>query len=1170
MAERTWTDEQTSAIETTDKTLLVSAAAGSGKTATLTERIIRSLKDEKSNVSVDSLLVVTFTKAAAGELRSKISKALAEAVVKKLDDSRLQRQLYLLPAAKISTIDSFCNEILRSNCDRAGVPPGYRIADAAECELLAISIIEGLIEAVYNGLLPEVATPDEFEELADCLTDSKRVEELSEVFRHIHHKCENALDGIYLLRALRENYNVTSVDGSIYGRYIDDRLREMLSHYMSAYAKYKRIFESGNDAEQKYLKMVKSDLEIMKKLAAAKDYSSVREVMMSYSLMDKPRVSKDRTADMDEMSILRDMFRKDIIYVKTYYSYTEEMWLDLYKELYRLLGVFCRFEEKFDELFSEEKRRRGAFSYADIERYTYNCLVEDGKPTDLAMNIRNQFSAIYIDEYQDVNALQDSIFEAISKPNNRFMVGDIKQSIYSFRSACPEIFARMKTSFPPLAEAEGDCASIFMSRNFRCDKGVVDYVNNIFDRVFSFVGKSIGYQHGDRLGYAKIQEHGEPPYRYPKLCLVDKQSDLSNPQVVARKIKELLDSGRLNNGDPISCSDICIILREAKGRDILYAEALSELGIPSCIAGAKDFFLSSEVLLALCLLNTIDNPRRDIYLAGLLCSPLFSFTADDLCRIRSKDAETLYESLLAYTAENPDFAKGVSFLKTLDYYRAIAEGVGVDTLIHKLYHETGLLALASKNGGKDNLMLLYDYSRDYEAGSYKGLYNFISFLNNIINKKTNFDDPRAVSGVDAVKIVTSHGSKGLEYPVVFYVYAEKVIYNKERTSRLAFSEDFGFSFKLRTPSGLAMVESPVQKAVNHFIERKLFEEELRVLYVALTRAREQLYVVGRSPIDDRDEYISKMNVIKDNLSEYALRGLSSYQEIIIACEGSVPLTEEEFCDVSIQAPDKTVAAVSAAEESKDDLTELLKERFAYKYPRAHRTTLPEKLSVSLISPGILDGTDGETVMHKMSEEETDDEKPTLPTFITGTDAGESAKRGIATHYFMQFFDLEELAANGAENELKRLVKKGYISKEDEKRVRIKEIEAFVRSDLFLEMQSAKRVHKEFRFNLLLPASQFAESKERAELYKDESILVQGVIDCIIERADGSLALYDYKTDRLTREERKNPSLGAARLREKHKDQLNLYAVAVEKIFGKSPDTVKIYSLALGDTVDIKE
>ncbi len=1173
-----WTDEQMSAINTRDKTLLVSAAAGSGKTATLTERIIRSLTDPVSPMDIDSILVVTFTNAAAGELRAKISKALTRAVEENPEDKHLQRQLYLLPAAKIRTIDSFCNELLRANCDRVGLTPGYRIADTAECELLAISIIEGLIEAVYNGSLPEIASPDEFEELADCLTDSGKTEELSEMFRYIHLKCDSAEEGIHLIGSLIENYNCkdTPVEQTRYGAYLMERYFEMLDHYISCYGRYIKDFTVGNDQEKKYLSCAESDLSLLKRLREAKDYKSARDGMLSYELMRKPTVRGDKTDRMESFSILRDMLKEDLLDIKDYFSYTAEQWGELYSSLYRLLSVLYRFEVEFDRLFTEEKRRRGALSYADIERYTYKCLIDNGEPTDIARNVASQFDAIYIDEYQDVNSLQNRIFEAISRPNNRFMVGDIKQSIYGFRSACPEIFANMKNTFPRLDKAEGDTASIFMSRNFRCDKGVVNFVNNIFDRAFGFTRESIGYVDSDKLGYAKIHEEGEPPYTYPTVCMLDKSTDGENisASAVARKIQELLESGTLDNGRPIRPSDIAIILRNARGSDGEYAEAPENLGIPSCISGAKDFFLSPEVLLALCLLNTVDNPSRDIYLAGLLCSPLFDFTADELYIIGKQGKDCLFESLKSYVSENPEFTKGTSFLNTLEYYRTIAEGVGVDTLIYKLYRETGLMSLASRSGGKENLTLLYDYARSYEAGSFKGLYNFISFINNIIDKKTTFDDARARSGIDAVKIVTAHASKGLEYPVVFLVEADGRIYNKDRTSRLAFLEDFGISFRLRTPSGLAVVNNPVQDIINHKITRKLYEEELRILYVALTRARERLFVVGECPLIDRDKYLNELEVIRENLSEYSFRSLASYQEIILACEGSVPLDEADFCGASGSQPTERIEAISAETAERDDeLYEKLVERFTYKYPNDHLTRLPEKMSVSTMSPTVLDGSEEDAPELSLDGEEpidtsSDEGRKILPAFATGGNADESAKRGIATHLFMQFCDLENLINRGAREELQRLISMGFISSEDGERVRIGEIELFRRSKLIREMLSAKKVHRELRFNVYLPATEFTQDEEKRKAYRDREILVQGVIDCIIEREDGSIALCDYKTDRLTREELADRSLAEKKLRQSHKMQLSLYSMAIEKIFGKAPSSVEVYSLPLGDTVSI--
>ena len=1176
MAERRWTKEQLSAIETRDRTLLVSAAAGSGKTATLTERIIRSLTDEKNPVDIDSLLVVTFTNAAARELRAKIAKALTEAVEANPDDKRLERQLYMLPSARIRTIDSFCNEILRQNSDRAGISPNYRIADTAECELLATSILEGLIEAVYNGELPDIASPEEFEELADCLTDSKRTEDLAGVFRFIHLRCDSAEDGVDSLLPLVDNYSTfESVENSVYGEYIIARYREMLDHYISVVDRYIRIFQSGNSAEEKYLVMAESDRELLLRLRDANSYDAMRSRLLDYEFMKKPTVKKDRTDDMETYSAVRDMLKDDLTDIKGYFSYTSDMWRALFESLYKLLSVLYRFEKRFDIVFTEEKRRRSAFSYADIERYTYNCLIKDGEPTDIAINLRNQFSAIYIDEYQDVNALQNRIFEVIAKPDNRFMVGDIKQSIYGFRSACPEIFADMKASSPRLCDEYSECASIFMSSNFRCDRAIVDFVNGIFDRAFSLIGESIGYTDADRLGYAKIHDSGEPEYITPEICLLDKhkaddEDAIKAPDVVAAKIKELLDSGTLDNGEKIRPSDIAIILRNAKGKDSLYAEALERAGIPSCISGAKDFFLSSEVLLVLCLLNSIDNPRRDIYLAGLMCSPLFDFTADELYLVSRGEHETLYESLVAYVADNPEFLKGKHFLDTLNYYRTIAEGIGVDRLIYKLYHETGLLSLAARNGGKENLMLLYDYARSYESGAFRGLYNFISFINNLIDKKTTFDDAREISGEDAVRIVTCHASKGLEYPVVFLVETGARLSNKDSRSRLAFAEGFGISFRLRTPSGLAVVNNPVQDIINHRVYRKLYEEELRVLYVALTRARERLFIIGDALLDDREKYEQKLSVIKENLSEYTMRSLASYMEISLVCSGADPKSVEDF--VHLGEISDAEAQATAEEEARTftenaSLTELLKERFAYEYPSPHMTVLPEKMSVSRTSPTVLDGTESEAV--SIEKADAEENKRRLPRFADGSLADESAKRGIATHYFMQFFDLSELERVGAERELSRLVNKGFISKEDEGRVRIREIEMFLHSDLFLEMKNARRIFREFRFNLPFPADSFTADEEKIAAYKDETILVQGVIDCIIEREDGSIGLYDYKTDRLTREELSDRSLAEARLREKHSEQLKLYAVAVEKIFGKAPQKIAVYSLPLGDTVDIK-
>ncbi|MBQ8322087.1 MAG: UvrD-helicase domain-containing protein [Clostridia bacterium] len=1171
MSERIWTQKQLAAIETRDRTLLVSAAAGSGKTATLTERIIRSLMDEENPVSVDSLLVVTFTKAAASELRAKISAALSDAVEKNPDNKSLARQLFLLPEAKIKTIDSFCADVLRQNADSVGVPFNYRIADVAECQLISRSILEAMIEAVYSAQAPEIATPEEFEALADCLTDSKRAEELYEVFAFVYERCESSIGGIETVRELVEKFNpekFTSVEKAEHGAYLLGLTKDTLSHYASlANDYYHKIFGDGTE---KFKAVVLSDFERLDAVSKKVRYCDMRDAMMNLSFDRKPTIRGDKPVAAEHYSEIRDAMKDDIKKLLSYYTYTEQQWRELYSGLYSRLTVLYRFLARFDELFVKEKLRRGALSYADVERFCYLCLVKDGERTDVAKNLERSFDAVYIDEYQDVNSLQNSIFEAISRDDNRFMVGDIKQSIYGFRSARPEIFAEMKRRYPSLdASAKQSAASIFMSNNFRCDRGVVDFVNSVFDKAFALTAGSIGYVDEDRLIYSKL---GRSDYKYPEVCMLNKTADDEDadtaPDVVARKIEELLSVGTLNDGRPITPSDIAIIMRNASGKDHLYAEALSKRGIPVRISGAKNFFLSSEILLTLCLLNSIDNPRRDIYLAGLMCSPLYSFTANELYIIRKEGVgEALYDALVDYCRKNGGFNKGRDFLYALDKYRQIAEGVSAAELLYRLYNETGLLALAARDGGKDNLMLLYDYAREFEAGEFQGLYNFIHFINSLIDKRTTFDDNREADNTDAVNVVTCHGSKGLEYPVVFLVDAGAKIRNHDSKKRLVYSEDFGIAIRLRTPSGLAVVNNPIFDLVNHFNFSKAFEEELRVLYVAITRAREHLYTVGVCPVIDREKYLDSLEIYRECLDEYSIKQLSSYLEIMLVTSGVSPLGAEDFVGRRPEEKSKDEACdteLGFIEESigENELEELFLQRFIYKYPKKYLTELPKKMSVSRMSPTVLDGADGEE--HILFDEP--DGRSHIPAFISGGVEDESAKRGIATHYFMQFCDLENLAVRGAEAELCRLIDLRYISKEDGERVRISELELFRKSRLFSEMRGAAALYRELRFNVKLPANLFTESDERREAYSGKDVLVQGVIDCIIEYEDGSLGVFDYKTDRLSREMLADKKLAAEFLTEKHRAQLTYYAHAVERIFGKKPTRVEVYSLPLGDTV----
>ena len=1183
MAKRIFSDEQERAISTRDKTLLVCAAAGSGKTTVLTERIIRSLLSKERRESLQNMLIVTFTNASVADLRAKISEALTNAIKENPSDKELERELYFLPSARICTIDSFCNEVLKANADRVGVNPSYRLAEAAEAAILSNSILNGLIDAALVGELDGIL-PEELEELSDCLTSAKTTGALAEILLSLYEKSKSEVDGVAIFGDFANKYlqyaaiSDFSVEKTEYGIYAISRIKEAANHFATL---FETLLSGGySSEEERYALTAFEYIDALKKISRKESYEEIKAYLDEMTLPNLPVVRGDKTPLQILIRDARDDMKETVGELsRSLFSYTTKEWKTLYLNLGRVIGTLARFLSLFDVVYAEEKRRRSMLEYSDIERYAFNCLYnEDGTKSDVAIAYANSFSSVYIDEYQDVNSLQDRIFAAVSSKTARFMVGDIKQSIYGFRSANPDIFAKMKTTYPKLTESEGgDEATLFMSNNYRCDEGIIDFVNGIFDTAFSFVGESIGYESADRLNFAKVYGDGQTPPRKEAKILIkagaqkDENGEKLNTSaaLVAKKIKELLKDGTLASGESYRPSDIAIVVR-TRSKIKEYAAALAAEGIVADTADDKSFFLNREVLVALCLLNAIDNPKKDIYLAGLMCSPLYGFSADELLAYRRSTRDgTLYDAILSYSSEHPEDEKPKAFLKALKRYRTLAEGSNVDALISRLYRETGLLALASKHGGKDNLLLLYNYARKYEGSSYKGLYNFISYVNNLIDLGKEFDEKRESAESDAVRIVTCHSSKGLEYPTVFFD-ASYSLKNRDEKERLAYSRGFGLAVSLRAKGGLALVNNPIVRVVRDNMHRRYFEEELRVLYVALTRAKEELFVIGST--DDAEKLMSETELSRLTLSEFSLRKSKNYLSLILGAKKDAD--PEFFLDEAPEMPAEDteeggkISENSAPIQRKVDenLKNELKARFEYSYPSPHTTKLPEKISVSKLYPDVLDGSDGEPLESERKEKR----RGILPAFISGTRDDESARRGIVTHTFLQFCDFDRLYTHGAKAELARLIKDGFISEENKERVRINEIEAFRSSKLLERIRSAKALHREFRFNCFLPAAKFTLDAEKKEALKEEKMLVQGVIDCIFEDADGKLHLVDYKTDRLSREELSSPALAKEMLNEKHALQLYYYGLAAEVIFGKTPTEICVYSLHLGNTVNMEK
>ncbi len=1201
--EKRWTAAQSAAIGERSRTLLLSAAAGSGKTATLTERVIRSITDPESPTDITRMLVVTFTNAAAGELRDRISAAITKEIKASPGNARLARQLLLLPDADICTIDGFCRKLLREHADDAGLAPDFRIGDENEIAVIKRAVMEGLVNRAYDGE-ESFATEEEFCAFADHLVSARNEAELIEILIRLHEKTDGFPDGVAFYTRYAEYVDTfvgKSPDETPWGERLRRSAAELAAEYRLSISQAIDALPDDPAVKAKYGGAAEWDIAYLDRLALAAEsgYDAIRECLADF----RPRsVSSKRLDEIPEEATvyvaLRDRFKQKVKEeLSRRFLYTGEEWAPFLAAFAHETRLLASLLTQFDALFTSEKRRRGLVSFSDLEHLTLSLLSENGKPTPLAREIGAGYDAIYIDEYQDINSVQHLIFESIATERNRFMVGDIKQSIYGFRLAEPAIFAGMRQSFPPYDPSDGaPNASIFMSENFRCDKTVVDFVNAVFDRLLGVAGESIGYRADDRLKFSKITPEGADPVRAVLAVFgrergeEDRKADEDEitsdeqpePAWVAAEIGRLLREERLADGKPIRPRDVAILLRSTSTRARVYRDALTALGIPAISEEKDRFFVNAEVLLALCLLNVIDNPHRDIHLAGLLCSPLFRFTPEELAEIRREAPPSipLYDALLAYNGAHPSFEKGISFVERLERMRECAEGMPVDRLMLRLFAETGLLSIGGADGkdGKQNLLLLYHFAKTFTASSFKGLYRFIEYLNEIVRSKRSFRSPSdAGADADAVRIMTIHGSKGLEFPVCFVSDCGRSLRPRDLRETWLFDSSLGFAMMLRDETGYAKVSNPIYRAVGDAISESAAEEELRLLYVALTRARERLYVTGAaSKRTYLDSYLERCKLNRRTLTAATVKGASSYLEWLLSTVGDEP---SEIADVLINpafpssekselpSPQAAEEAGVSGESGADaDMAALLRERFSYSYPHRHIGILPRKLSVSRLSPRVLDGADESDLVLFSEEggEETAADAP-LPRFYGGEDPRLAAKRGTATHEFLQFCDLSLLAKHGPEPELERLIAERFLPETAREMVRLDELRRLAASDFLRELISAKTVRRELRFNSMLPASLFTEDKALRESLSDKTVLVQGVIDCIYETEDGRLILVDYKTDRLDRRDRE-----AARrqLRERHRAQLGYYALAVEQMFGRRPDEILLYSLCLGEAVSL--
>lgn len=1157
MADIKWTKSQSNAFMSKGGDVIVCAAAGSGKTAVLTERVIRAITDDPP-VDITSMLIVTFTKAAASELKSKISRAITEKMGKEQGNSRLRHQLLSLDRAQISTIDSFCLSVISSHFSELGLPASVKVGGEADLELMRNDIMNRTIDAAYaSGDKNFLNLIDNFSRLRD--------DNVVGLFLGIYNTVSSYPEGVNYIKESAErldNISEKGLSGSIFDKQFVKSIDRALSHYINV---YKIILdELKNDGtQQKSISVIEDELKKLETLYSYSDYAVKKFGIQDFEFLRLPR-NDSKSESYLAFTDARDALKKT---VKNYAELicgdesndkiSAAMSARLCRSLWKLL-------ENFEKNYAAEKRRYSIIDFADAERMTYNLLIKDGKPTDAAKVIADSLSQIYIDEYQDINRIQDDIFGAVSH-NNRFMVGDIKQSIYGFRNAVPEIFSGYRESFPDYdCEKEQDNSRIFLSDNFRSDKHILDFANAVCNKLFLNGSGRIPYDiENDSL-------------RFPNDSVTDKKTDiiLVSPDdesdqhqceaaYVADKIRSLIENGR-------SPSDIAILMRKSSDNETLFRVELMKRGIPVETTESDDFLSKPEILLVLSLLGAIDNPRRDITLAGALKSPVFDITLDDLVMLRRDDKSVcLYESLCNAVSEGR-FPKGEYFLSFLNDCRKYSEANSTDKIVRYIYEKTSLPSIVSgKIGGKEanrRLRAFYDFARSFESGSFRGLHNFMRYIRQIEDGEKSAIKYSGCTETNAVKIMSIHKSKGLEFPVVFLCCTDGKVNLNDTTRDLLAEHDMGFAFKLSVANGLAKYTPLTYRAVAEKITDNAIDEEMRVLYVALTRAKNELYITAGIKKDKLDNFTADCENGGKFFDFYTLRMQQCFMKWILSAlysdlssektfKLSVKTINSDFLNYPIALDSTQKIDLPEAEENMD--IDEIRKRITFEYPHKAESELPTKASVSKLYPEYLDDNEVGDLRYRFDN---------VPEFLVPERRPTAAEKGTATHLFMQFCDFEKVRMYGAENELARLVADKFINRESAELVNIKSIKKFFTSALFEEMKNAKEIYREYRFLVGMPASEFTSDDSYGEKIADVEMLVQGVIDCFFVLPDGTIKLVDYKTDYVDYND--DIEIVEETLKNEHKNQLAYYSEAITKLCGKKVSHASIYAFAIGREIAV--
>ena len=1199
-----WTKEQQDAIYKKDSNILVAAAAGSGKTAVLVERIIQKILND--GVDIDKLLVVTFTNAAASEMRERV----LEAIYKKLDEEpeneNLQRQVVLLGKSNICTIHSFCLDVIKNNFFEIDLSANFRIAQEEEIELLKQEVLENVFEKLYEE------ENKEFAKLVNTYTGYRGDEPLKEIVLNIYRFMQSSpFPKEWLLEKVRmfEEKLDSDFAKSAWGEILIKNLSEEIIDAVNSLKVIRNKLEKYYELE-KYKLTIESDIEVFKSLydAMQKSWDDAYDFAKEMKLKSWPIDKKIVMDAKDEAKNARDTVKNKLMKIikETLIYNSEAAYRDIL-EMHEILDILKDVIFDFDEEFMKKKRERNIIDFNDIEHYALKILVkkdENGNysGTDVAKKYREKFEEIAIDEYQDSNQVQEYILKAVSRGNNLFMVGDVKQSIYKFRQACPELFLEKYDRYDLNGNENGLKIQLF--KNFRSRENVLEITNEVFKTIMSKALGDIDYTSEEYLNLGASFEENENSLDIAELDIIDLKEDdsimawkddeeeesneeldsfvnqLEKEQIeakfVVKRIKELINSKvqvkdkKLGYRD-ITYKDIVILLRSTSKLAQVYEKELINADIPVFSDSSNEYLDTIEIQTIISLLKILDNPIDDISLVSVLRSEIGTFDDNEIVEIRlcKKDC-SFYDSLLiAKESLSGELKEKVNkFLDNLNLWRKESEYLSLAELIWKIYTDTGFYNYVGlmPNGllRQANLKMLFERAKEYEKTSFKGLFNFIMFVERLKTGNSDMSSAKIIGeNENVVRIMSIHKSKGLEFPIVFLCSTSKKINMQDLNSNLLLHQKLGLGPQYINYEKMIEYSTSAKDAIKIITKEEAISEEMRILYVALTRAKEKLIITGTSKdhlkeIEKKKEILKVYNSKNGKLNPIILKKYISYLDwielVLLNSEemkSLINVNEYSKKDIFTNEEEKEVLIKEEFDFDKEIDFEKYQNEFLWDYKHKIASKLPIKSTVSKIKEMQNDGIDFLELTGKdigIAE--------IVPNFMESEERISASRKGTLMHLFLQKLDLKRsYSSEELENLKQELIAKNIILKEEADSINLTKIKNFLNSSLAQMLSRASIIEKEKAFCIKIKA------KEVFEEATEEEILVQGIIDLYAILEDGKVLLVDYKTDYVNQGFENE-------LIKKYQNQLKIYSKALEEALDKKVEKVYIYSLYLNKEIEV--